>query len=101
MVSRKVETIRQEHLEKESLFIKMDVEGAEPQVVRGARNTLRRSEHVSLAICTYHCASHEKLFRRLFHGWSVKNAQGYMIYYYDFKLKPPYTRRGVLKIQKP
>ena len=94
------EFVKKEKLEDENLFIKMDVEGHEAMVVRGARNTLKHSRNIRLDICTYHCGNHETMFRKLFRNWSVENSEGYMIYYYDRLLRAPYVRRGVLRIKK-
>jgi hypothetical protein len=38
-------------------FIKMDIEGAELDAIRGARKTIRR-DHPVLAACTYHQQDH-------------------------------------------
>src|SRR5207302_7323178 len=38
-------------------FIKMDIEGAEPDALRGARETIRRTQPI-LAVCVYHLQNH-------------------------------------------
>jgi len=42
---------------EEPTFIKMDIEGAEPDALRGARETIRRTRPI-LAICVYHQQNH-------------------------------------------
>lgn len=47
-------------------FIKMDIEGAEPKAVSGARLTISRSRP-RMALCTYHVQGHETLIPKLVH----------------------------------
>ncbi|MBQ9610733.1 MAG: FkbM family methyltransferase [Lachnospiraceae bacterium] len=90
--------VKEYGLEHENLYIKMDAEGSEPAIIRGAKKLLNLNPNIKLNICTYHQARHEEIFRKLFKDWRVENSSGYMIYYYDFNLKKPYLRRGVLRI---
>ena len=48
-------------------YIKMDIEGAEPQALMGATNLLRR-HHPILAICTYHRSEHLWQIPNLIHS---------------------------------
>lgn len=90
--------VKENHLENEKIFIKIDAEGSEPAIIDGAKNFLNSDTSIKLAICTYHCAEHESVFRKRFDGWNIENAKGYMLYYYDFCFGAPYIRRGVLRI---
>lgn len=92
--------VQQENLGDKKLFIKLDAEGSEPNIIRGARKTLNQIKNIKLALCTYHCAEHESLFRKLFKSWRMEVSNGYMLYYYDFNFKKPYLRRGVLRLTK-
>jgi FkbM family methyltransferase len=50
-------------------YIKMDIEGAEPEALRGAQQLLRRY-HPILAICTYHRSEHLWQIPNLIHSIS-------------------------------
>ncbi len=92
--------VQQYNLCDKKLFIKLDAEGSEPDIIRGARKTLNKIKSIKLALCTYHCAGHEALFRKLFKSWHIETSDGYMLYYYDFNFKKPYLRKGVLRLTK-
>lgn len=56
-------------------FIKMDIEGSEPQALEGARNTIER-DHPRLAICIYH--TDEQVISII--EWIRKNFPFYKLY---------------------
>ncbi len=91
--------IKENHLENERIFVKIDAEGSEPLILYGAKNLISSAQNVKMAVCTYHCAEHEKLVRNVFKGWNIECSKGYMLYYYDLNFNKPYIRRGVLRIQ--
>jgi hypothetical protein len=43
-------------LPSDNLYLKMDIEGAEMQALRGAEKLLAQGKNISLAVCTYHQA---------------------------------------------
>ena len=59
-------------------FIKMDIEGAEPDALRGARATIARHRPI-LAVCVYHLQDHL---------WSIPLTLREMCGEYDFVLRP-------------
>lgn len=91
--------VKRYNLHGENLFIKIDAEGSETRIIEGAKNTLNNNK-TKLAVCTYHNKDDEKNIRRLFEGWRIQHSQGYMFFIYDFNIKFPYLRRGLLRIKK-
>jgi len=41
--------------DKNNLFLKMNIEGAEQSALKGAEETLKEAKDLDYAICTYHC----------------------------------------------
>ncbi len=82
-------------------FIKMDVEGAEPDILGNARNIIQQNSRLKLAICTYHRTHHayelEKFLTDM--HFDCHFSEGYMLFLYS-RLVPPYFRRGILRAQK-
>ena len=50
-------------------FIKMDIEGAEPQALEGARRLIE-THRPALAICVYHRADHLWRIAQMLHSWN-------------------------------
>lgn len=90
------------NFEKDKIFIKMDIEGMEMAGVNGMQNSLKKAKHISCAICTYHRQDDESKIRALFpeNYWNIETSSGYMLFPYDKQQKPPYFRRGVLRVTK-
>jgi len=83
-------------------LLKIDVDGSERIVLEGAKETLAKSTLLKIALCSYHKNDDENEFTALLekYGFSVTPSKGYMIHYYDKKIKAPYLRRGLLRAVK-
>jgi hypothetical protein len=84
---------------KDITFLKIDVDGAEASVLKSCEMIFRSPDKVKIALCTYHKNNDETDFTALLrsHGFTVTPSKGYMIHYYDKKMKPPYLRRGLIR----
>ncbi|HVN59185.1 MAG TPA: FkbM family methyltransferase [Bacteroidales bacterium] len=80
-------------------FLKIDVDGAEKEVIGSLMGTLGSKRPLKIAFCTYHRAEDEEEYSKLFrdHGFEVTVSQGYMIPFYDKKIKMPWLRRGLIR----
>jgi hypothetical protein len=80
-------------------FLKIDVDGAESIVLNSCDEVLKTSDSLKIALCTYHKNNDEKDFTLLLkdRGFSLIPSRGYMINYYDKKIKAPYLRRGLIR----
>ena len=81
------------------LFIKMDIEGYEPKVVRTLLPLLREREGITLSCCTYHnnedAATLEQLFQQV--GYRYEFSKGYMLFARYDQPAAPYFRHGVIR----
>jgi hypothetical protein len=82
-------------------FIKADIEGAEVQLLSGAKAVLSRQNPMKVVLCTYHKHNDAEMLNRMLveKGFRTEFSNGYMIFYYEMydKLKPPYLRRGLIR----
>ena len=84
---------------KDVTFLKIDVDGAESVVLNSCGSVFNTTESFKIALCTYHKQDDEKDFTILLkeYGFHVSPSNGYMINYYDKKLRAPYLRRGLIR----
>ena len=80
-------------------FLKIDVDGAEQRVISSSNMLLDSATPVKIALCTYHKNDDERIFTHILqgNGFKVSPSRGYMVYYFDKKMKAPYLRRGLLR----
>ncbi len=88
--------------DKELTFLKIDVDGGERKLLQGFKDTICNATNIKIALCTYHQHDDEAEFTNLLQsaGYAVKPSKGYMIFYYDKKLKAPYIRRALIRAKK-
>ena len=83
-------------------FIKIDVDGAEQELLNGAKEILARKEPLKIAICTYHNQNDEMDFTKMLNQYNFKTtlSNNYMLFYLDKNFREPYLRRGIIRAQK-
>jgi hypothetical protein len=66
--------------EHNNLFIKMDIEGAELNALKGATNLIANGENIELAICTYHHSKDALRISQFMHqlGYQTTFTNGYL-----------------------
>jgi hypothetical protein len=87
------------------VFVKMDVEGAEKDVIKGAEKTFAEyPAPIKAVVCTYHRAGDYELLSGMMtqRGFDVETSPGYMLFIYDPNgvKEYPYFRRGVIYCTK-
>ena len=87
---------------KDINFLKIDVDGAEQQVLNSCKSILETAGAVKIALCTYHKNNDEKDFTETLtkYKFRVSYSKGYMIHYFDKGMNAPYLRRGLIRAQK-
>lgn len=89
-------------LNNEIDFIKIDVDGSESKLITGARDLFNKTKKLKIVICTYHNQDDHINFKKYFeslHPQVLETSQGFMIFREDQNQKPPFLRRGVLRIK--
>lgn len=85
-------------LKGENIFLKMDIEGAEPNALRGAKNLLTNNK-VKASVCTYHNADDLITVKGIFqsYGYKTSTSAGYMVFTYDPNIfKTADFRKGIV-----
>jgi hypothetical protein len=83
-------------------FLKIDVDGAELKLLNGAKDLIKNSKKLKIAICTYHNDNDAFMFSEIMknNSFNISITSGYMLFYFDKNFKPPYFRKGVLRASK-
>lgn len=83
-------------------FIKIDVEGAERELLEGCVEILTNKKPIKIAIAAYHRHDDEKVLASelIKHDFKINYSKGYILSIWDNILKEPYFRRGLIKAVK-
>lgn len=82
----------------QNIFVKIDVDGAEREVLKTIDSILDKVNNVKVAICTYHMQRDPEEFEDWFktRGFRTSFGNGYMLFHYDKAIQEPYFRPGIL-----
>lgn len=83
----------------ESIFIKMDIEGVEEDVLSSNEKFLDSENTIKISCCTYHCKEHATTIPALLnkHNFKTEMSDGFMVFYWDPNLNAPYFRKGLVR----
>lgn len=81
------------------LFIKMDIEGAEVNVLNGSKEFLTERNDVKMACCTYHHQLDGEEIPRILEdmGYTYEFSEGYMLFDLYDRLHYPFFRHGLVR----
>ena len=82
------------------VVVKVDIEGAELDLLEGAKNTLKRG-NIKLLICTYHQENHAHDIEKILseNAFTLEFSKGYRLCCY-YKEAPPYLRKALIRAKK-
>lgn len=82
-------------------FIKMDVEGAEVEILESSKKILDSSNDLKLAVCTYHTSKDKDTIEEILTkcNYVCETTPGYMLFIFSV-LTPPYFRKVLLRAGK-
>lgn len=85
------------------VMVKMDIEGQELPVLRGAKEYIKKRDGLTFLCCTYHQTNDAYEAQQLFEeaGYQIEFSDGYMLFnMYDAEPLPPYFRKGIIRACK-
>lgn len=87
---------------RDTLFIKMDIEGSEEETIRDMERLFRSELNIIFDVCVYHKKNSETEIRSILgDGFKIVANPGYMLFICEGSaMEFPYFRRGVLRAEK-
>jgi hypothetical protein len=86
----------------DSLFIKMDIEGNETEVVRSSTGLMKQDKDIRFSCCTYHRPDDAAVLQHIFesNGFQTSFSDGYILFLSDKHIRYPYFRKGIIRAAK-
>lgn len=88
--------------EEKVSFLKIDIEGAEYQLLMGSSRILEEVKPLKIAICAYHKQEDAEVLNGILlqNGFETSHSDGYMFLYHDKNIRAPFLRRGLIRAVK-
>lgn len=91
----------------DKVYIKMDIEGSEMDVMEDIFPLLNAFRYLRMAVCVYHRAEHEEAIRKMLPPeYTSRVRNGHMFFIYEMDLPGgkmpefPYFRHGIMRIER-
>lgn len=90
-----------ENLHDEDIFLKLDVEGMEKEVLEGAAELIKNN-NVRMCVTVYHRQNDALELKAMLEnmGLCCTYSENYMVYLEDKNIRPPYFRHGIIRAFK-
>lgn len=88
--------------EIQGLFIRMDIEGEEKNIIKENEKLLTRNIDIRISCASYHRHDDSYIIESALKnfGYKTENSEGYMLFLYDQDFSPPFFRRGIIRAYK-
>jgi hypothetical protein len=88
--------------EYDSLFIKMDIEGNETDVIKSCTDLMKSDKDIRFSCCTYHRPNDADILKSIFesNGYQTTFSDGYMLFLFDKHIRYPFFRKGIIRASK-
>ncbi len=99
-VETTIDEVLKEHFSEGNIYIKIDAEGSEKKIIRGAENTLK-TRNVKCACCTYHKQEDAEEIKEIFEkkNFVYEFSKGYTLFKAQKRLKYPYFSKGLIRVK--
>ena len=83
-------------------FLKVDIEGAEYDLILGAEKILSKNNNMKVIMATYHRYNDETILNNKLkkYGFDTEFSKGYMLSIWDGIIKEPYMRKALIRAKK-